>query len=125
MKTNFLLTALALITLAVCIPGLSLADVSIERQTEILRMIKQDCSTCHGDQLQGKYGPPLLPDNLRYIPDEYLVNVIKNGRPGRYMPAWITMLNQDEIYWLVNWLKDESRSDQRKGEIYKPIDKYY
>jgi len=53
------------------------------------------CSGCHGSRGQGKRAPgrqtfPAIssPDFLRLVPDEFLLETVTLGRPGRKMPAW-------------------------------------
>ena len=47
------------------------------------------CSSCHGSDGKGGVGVPLaLPSFLDTVSDEYLKKTIRNGRPGRIMPAF-------------------------------------
>jgi len=47
------------------------------------------CSSCHGIDGKGGVGVPIaLPSFLNSVPDEYLTKTIRNGRPGRIMPAF-------------------------------------
>jgi cytochrome c oxidase cbb3-type subunit III len=47
------------------------------------------CSSCHGLDGKGGVGVPIaLPSFLNSVPDEYLAKTIRNGRPGRIMPAF-------------------------------------
>ena len=82
------------------------AELSIERQTELRDLLKNDCGACHGLTLQGGLGLPLQPENLAAKSDSYLIEIIANGRKGTAMPPWKPFLNQDEIVWLVNVLKN-------------------
>ncbi len=81
------------------------AEPTAERQAEIRKLIKNDCSACHGLTLQGGMGPSLKPEVLASKPDELLITTILNGRKGTAMPSWKTFMNQDEITWLVSILK--------------------
>lgn len=81
-------------------------ELSIERQTELRDLLKNDCGACHGLTLQGGLGLPLQPQNLAGKPDEYLSEIITNGRKGTAMPPWKPFLNSDEISWLVNLLRN-------------------
>ncbi len=53
-------------------------------------LLYQDmCEACHGKNGQGGVGVPLsLPDFQRDASDEFLIKSIRNGRPGRVMPAF-------------------------------------
>lgn len=47
------------------------------------------CSSCHGLDGMGGVGVPIaLPSFLTGVSDEYLKKTIRNGRPGRIMPAF-------------------------------------
>jgi cytochrome c oxidase cbb3-type subunit 3 len=47
------------------------------------------CSSCHGLDGKGGVGIPIaLPSFLNSVSDEYLRKTIRNGRPGRIMPAF-------------------------------------
>jgi cytochrome c55X len=81
-------------------------EPSIERQTELRDLLKNDCGACHGLTLQGGLGLPLQPKDLAQKSDDYLINTIANGRSGTAMPPWKPFLNQDEIAWLVHLLKN-------------------
>lgn len=74
---------------------------SPERSRELIRMVRQDCGSCHGLTLRGGLGSPLLPETLRDKPPEGLVQTILMGRPGTAMPPWKTFLNEAEADWIV------------------------
>ena len=79
---------------------LVMADISTERQTELIYLLKQDCGSCHGMTLKGGLGPALLPHALNGKPKELLVTTILEGRTGTAMPPWKAMLTQDEAEWI-------------------------
>jgi len=81
-------------------------EPSFERQTELRNLLKNDCGACHGLTLQGGLGSPLKPENLAGKSDEYLIEIITNGRKGTAMPPWKPFLTQDEIVWLVHLLRN-------------------
>jgi cytochrome c55X len=82
------------------------AEPSLERQTELRDLLKNDCGACHGLTLQGGLGSPLQPKDLVQKSDEFLIDTITNGRKGTAMPPWKPFLNPDEIAWLVHFLKN-------------------
>ena len=82
------------------------ADPSAQRQLELRDLLKNDCGACHGLTLQGGLGLPLKPENLAGKTDSYLIEIITNGRKGTAMPPWKPFLNQEEIAWLVQFLKN-------------------
>lgn len=87
-------------------PSIFASQPTLERQTQLRDLLKNDCGACHGLTLQGGLGLPLQPKNLEGKPDAYLIDAITNGRKGTAMPPWKPFLNQDEIAWLVHFLKN-------------------
>lgn len=77
------------------------------RQQELVRLVRQDCGSCHGMTLNGGLGPALLPANLRDKPAEGLVATIIGGRPGTAMPPWKQFVSEDEARWIVDKLMSE------------------
>lgn len=77
------------------------------RQQELVRLVRQDCGSCHGMTLNGGLGPALLPANLRDKPAEGLVATIIGGRPGTAMPPWKQFVSEDEARWIVDKLMGE------------------
>lgn len=77
---------------------------SVERQREIVHLVRQDCGSCHGMTLQGGLGPSLKPEALRDKPAESLVATIYGGRPGTPMPPWHRFLSEAEAGWVVEQL---------------------
>ena len=86
----------------------ALADASLTpRQQELVRMVRQDCGSCHGMTLQGGLGPALLPADLKDKPVEGLAATIHGGRPGTAMPPWKGFLNEAEARWIAERLMTE------------------
>lgn len=75
-----------------------------QRRTALIRLVRQDCGSCHGMTLAGGLGPPLLPAMLRGKDRQNLKNTILFGRPGTPMPPWREFLTDDEAGWLVERL---------------------
>jgi cytochrome c55X len=75
------------------------------RQAELVRMVRQDCGSCHGLRLTGGLGPALTPTALRDMPPANLAAVIYHGRPGTPMPGWKTMLSEAEATWIAHQLQ--------------------
>jgi cytochrome c55X len=74
---------------------------SPERTRELVRMVRQDCGSCHGLTLCGGLGPALLPETLRDKPPAGLKFTILLGRPGTAMPPWQPFLSEAEADWIV------------------------
>jgi cytochrome c55X len=83
------------------------------REAQLVRMVRQDCGSCHGMQLTGGLGPALTREALADKPAESLAAVIYHGRPGTPMPPWRSMLSADEAQWIAERLRagfpDETR----------------
>ena len=77
----------------------------VDRQAELLYLLKHDCGSCHGMTRKGGLGPPLLPDNLDRRPQLLMVNTILDGRPGTPMPPWRAELTEQDAQWLVEAMR--------------------
>ena len=63
------------------------------------------CSSCHGNDGKGGVGVPLaLPSFLYSVSDEYLKKTIRQGRPGRIMPAF-NVLSDAQLTAIVKHLR--------------------
>lgn len=73
---------------------------------ELVRLVRQDCGACHGLHLTGGLGSPLTAAALaaRGIPVSSVEAVILHGRPGTAMPAWKSLLTEDEAGWIARQL---------------------
>lgn len=80
------------------------ADIPAERQKELVRLVRQDCGSCHGMTLQGGLGPALTAAALKGKPASGLAATIIGGRPGTPMPPWKQFLSEAEAEWIVDKL---------------------
>lgn len=87
------------------LPLAAQADITPERQQQLLYLLRQDCGSCHGLTLQGGLGPALTPQALSGKSADMLRAVILHGRPGTPMPPWQPFMNETEAAWLVNQLQ--------------------
>ena len=90
--------------LSAAAPALASAEVSGERQRELMHLLRHDCGSCHGMTLKGGLGPALLPETLANKPAATLVATVLYGRAGTPMPPWHGMLSEEEVTWLVTLL---------------------
>jgi cytochrome c55X len=101
-----LLTATALV--AWCCHGVAgeaaTADPAPARQQQLVRMVRQDCGSCHGMRLTGGLGPALTREALADRPLVSVAATIFHGRPGTPMPPWRAMLNEREAEWIAQRL---------------------
>ncbi len=78
------MTRKLLLLLAGCLFSLGLAAAP-----DGARLYERHCSACHGLNGQGGVGIPLaLPSFQTAVEDEFLFTTIREGRPGRVMPAF-------------------------------------
>lgn len=75
------------------------------RRDALVRLVRNDCGSCHGLRLTGGLGPPLTPAALGDRPAAALVQTIQQGRPGTAMPPWRELLSDDEAAWIVKQLQ--------------------
>jgi len=77
----------------------------------------QGCVACHGNNARGAVGPDLTDDEwLRAPSDEMIFNTIKNGRAGTLMSPFRDAMNDEQIWKLVTYLRDENRKRHEAGE---------
>lgn len=75
-----------------------------ERQQALVRMVRQDCGSCHGLHLTGGLGPALTPEALADKPLDSMAATIYGGRPGTPMAPWKAMLNEADALWIAQQL---------------------
>jgi len=86
-------------------PSATATEPSAERRTQLIRMVRQDCGSCHGIQLSGGLGPALTRQAMAEIPFDSLFSVIYHGRPGTPMPGWKTMISEQDASWIARQLQ--------------------
>ena len=83
------------------IPG---AQPEAARRDALVRIVRQDCGSCHGMRLTGGLGPALTRDALADKPLDSMVATIYHGRPGTPMPGWKTMISEADALWIAQQL---------------------
>ena len=69
------------------------------------QLYSNHCSACHGPSGNGGVGVPLaLPDFQYGVTNDYLEKTIRLGRPGRIMPAF-TELRNDEVKAIIKHIR--------------------
>ena len=81
------------------------APIDATHQARLIRMVRQDCGSCHGIQLTGGLGPALTRDRMADFPYDSLVAVIYHGRPGTPMPGWKSMISEADAHWIARQLQ--------------------
>jgi cytochrome c oxidase cbb3-type subunit 3 len=68
-------------------------------------LFAEHCAVCHGDKGTGGVGTPLaLPSFLESVDDDFLRTTIRQGRPGRVMPAF-PRLSDAQLDALVAYIR--------------------
>jgi cytochrome c55X len=80
------------------------SETSVARQQALIRIVRQDCGSCHGMRLTGGLGPALTREALAERPLDVLVASIVHGRPGTPMPGWKTLLSDTDATWIARQL---------------------
>ena len=108
-NTLLLIAACAVLTSAAAAKdlksGASDTVLPAERQTQLVRMVRQDCGSCHGIQLTGGLGPALTRERMADMPLDSLTAVIYQGRPGTPMPGWKSMISEADAHWIARQLQ--------------------
>jgi cytochrome c55X len=89
-------------------------SVPVTRQIELVRMVRQDCGSCHGMRLTGGLGPALTRDALAEKPPSAMAATIFHGRPGTPMPGWRAMINEAEALWIAEQLAAGFPEERRR-----------
>jgi len=83
-----------------------LTSLSAQAQPNGEQLYSTHCSACHGPNGDGGVGVPLsLPDFQYGVTNDYLEKTIRLGRPGRIMPAF-TKLKDDEVKAIIKHLRN-------------------
>jgi cytochrome c oxidase cbb3-type subunit 3 len=105
---------LFLLTLAFCTASQAAPDGA--------RLYELNCSACHGLHGEGGVGVPLaLPGFLNGVDDDFLFVTIREGRPGRVMPAHPSLSDAQVkaiITHLRNWVAEDERVVRKE---YAPV----
>ena len=95
------------------IAGAAMAGGDEINPGELVRLVRQDCGSCHGMSLQGGLGTPLTRAALRERPVESMAATILHGRPGTAMPAWKTLLSEAQANWIAEQLVQGFPEEER------------
>jgi cytochrome c(L) len=79
--------------------------------------LKTGCYACHGHEAEGAVGPDLTDDEWVYKPtDSMIFNTIAKGRRGTVMAPFADQLAPEEIWKIVEFLRDKNRQRHLKQE---------
>ena len=93
----------------------AVSEPSLARQQQLIRMVRQDCGSCHGMRLTGGLGPALTQQALADKPLDSLVATVHAGRPGTPMPPWSALLSYEEATWIVKRLQTGFPEEVERG----------
>jgi len=75
-----------------------------ERQRELVRLVRQDCGSCHGMTLAGGLGPPLLRRHFRDAGAGPRPDVLPRQAGHADCPPGSGSLDETEAQWIVDRL---------------------
>lgn len=79
--------------------------------------LKTGCYACHGHEAEGAVGPDLTDDEWIFKPtDSMIFNTISRGRSGTIMAPFGDQLKPDEIWKIVEFLRDKNRQRHLKEQ---------
>ena len=90
--------------LALGLPCAALADEQKPpaKPLDVMKSFSTICGYCHGDYGRKASKGPQLMNSERT--DEYLFNIIKNGKPGK-MAAFSSAFTDDQIHQMVKFFR--------------------
>ncbi len=91
------------------------APPAADRERVLVRMVRQDCGSCHGMRLTGGLGPALTREALADKPVEAMAATIFYGRPGTPMPPWRAMLSEADALWIAQQLAQGFPEEPARG----------
>lgn len=97
-------SALILVGLLTACGSETTKEHSATTENSIPSVYKQNCLSCHGSQLEGKYGPSLQTVGSQ-LTEEEITTIISKGQGG--MPAFGKRLDEDEIASISVWLSEQ------------------
>jgi mono/diheme cytochrome c family protein len=87
---------------------------AIENGAKLFKRIS--CHGCHGGNARGGTGPDLTDDEwLREPTDTMIFNTIRNGRPGTMMSPFREDLSDDQIWYLVSYIRELGKKRKAEG----------
>jgi len=81
---------------------------------ETIRLVRQDCGSCHGMTLQGGLGTPLTKEALAGQSAEALAVIILHGKHGTAMPPWKSLVSEQQARWIAERLLEGFPEEQTR-----------
>ncbi len=103
----------ALALLGLLFSLLATASEGTALESETIRLVRQDCGSCHGMSLQGGLGTPLTREALAGQSAEALAVIILHGKHGTAMPPWKSLLSASQAQWIAERLIEGFPEEKR------------
>lgn len=112
-KYDRLIYAFAILTTGLIIACSSVGsdETAAFIEDDLPPVYKQNCLSCHGNQLQGRVGPNIQTVGSR-LSEEEISRIVTDGQGG--MPSFGNRLEEEEITSITRWLMEQS---QERGEM--------
>jgi len=83
-------------------------------QQDVRDIFQQNCASCHGDNLEGGMAKSLVDKQWQYgTSDKKIFETIKNGVTEAGMPAWGSLLSDQDIRALVVYIQEKEYQAQQ------------
>ncbi|MGD8190626.1 YqzM family protein [Brevibacillus ginsengisoli] len=79
------------------------AATAPSKEVNAEQIVKQTCTACHGQNLEGAMGPNLTKIGSKYKPEE-IENILKNGKGG--MPPGL-LKDDAQVKAVAKWLSEK------------------
>lgn len=96
-----------------------LATPVLAQNREISRLYADNCSGCHGANLEGGQTDSMLDDSWKHGGDDAsIAEIIRDGAEQQGMPPWKGMLSESEIRAMVVFIREKQTQARHKGTAY-------
>lgn len=79
-------------------------EIGAQRASQLERLVRHDCGSCHGMTLKGGLGPDIRPQRFENVPRDAVAQIILDGVPGTAMPPWRPLISEADAHWIANYL---------------------
>ena len=118
-RKHFILSTISIFVAVWVLGMLSCRDNDLTETAAMPPPISQYCTTCHGPDLDGGMSQSLLDGNWQFGGERRTIfRWIKFGLPHVGMPSWQSVMSDDEIYEIVDFILEE---EKRRGITKPPI----
>ena len=91
--------------LCLSLSGLMITPLTTHADDNGKALYKQHCAACHSNSGKGGIGLPLsTPSVIESLPDSYIRKTIIQGRPGRIMPAF-DQLKENDVTAIIGYMR--------------------